>query len=226
MKDAPYVCHFCHKRFQHENRFIKHKCKAMIREERLRTPIGQAAWRYYQDWMKFQRKRVPNDKTFLKSRYFESFNRFAELVRKLNLPKPDTFIKLMIDKDFPPTMWTSERPYSMYMEHLDRVASPHDHAQITVDTLLRLSDILDCKTENIFAELNPNEIIELIKERKLSPWILLHSAKFMMFFRDRTSTEQKIVLETLMRPKYWGTQFQKKPEFVKMMKEIVAEMNL
>ena len=224
--DSPYQCHYCGKRFKFEQRFIKHKCKAMLREENLRTPLGQAAWSFYQDWMKFQRKRVPDEKTFLKSNYHESFNRFAAHVKKLNLPNPHTFIKLMIQRDFPPTMWTRDETYAIYMEHLDRVISPVEHAHITTDTLLRLADIFECKEGDIFDQLGASDVIELIKERKVSPWLLLHSPKFMIFFRDKTNPEQKIVLESLIRPKYWATQFQKKPNAVKMMKEIVKEMDL
>lgn len=226
MKDAPYECHFCHKRFKFEDRFIKHKCKAMLRDENLRTPIGQAAWQFYQDWMRIQRKRVLNEKTFLKSNYYESFNRFAEHVKKLNLPNPQSFMKLMVDKDFPPTMWTRDETYVIYMEHLDRAAPPREHAQITVDTIVRLCDILECEPGDIFSELSVNEVIELIKERKLSPWILLNSTKFMLFFRDRTNPEQKIVLESLVRYNYWKPRFDQKPEAQKMMKDIVREMNL
>lgn len=226
MKDSPYECHFCGKRFKFENRFIKHKCKAMVREENLRTPIGQAAWQFYQDWMRIQRKRVPNEKTFLKSNYYESFNRFAAHVKKLDLPNPQTFMKLMVDRDFSPYMWTRDETYVIYMEHLDRTAPPHEHAQITVDTILKLSEILECDPGDIFSELNVNEVIELIKERKLSPWILLNSMKFMLFFRDRTNPEQKIVLESLVRYHYWSAQFVKKPQAQKMMKDIVKEMNL
>ena len=224
--DKHYQCHFCGKRFKFEKRFIDHKCTPMRREEKLRTPLGQAAWQFYQDWMKLQRKRVPETKSFLKSRFYESFNRFSIHVKKLNLPNPQMFMKLMIDKGFDPTMWTTDPAYVEYMEHLDMVASSHEHAQITVDTILQLADVLECDTGDIFSELTANEVIELIKERKLSPWILLHSPKFMIFFRDNTTPEQKIVLESLVRYNYWVTQFDKKPKDVEMMKVIVKEMNL
>lgn len=198
----------------------------MLRSEKLQTPLGQAAWRFYQDWMKLQRKRVQDEKTFLKSKYYESFNRFSEYVKKLQLPNPQSFMKLMITNDFPPTMWTLNETYVMYLEHLDRAAPPQEHAQITADTIFRLAEILTCDMSEIFLHLSASEVIELIRERKLSPWLLLNSTKFMEFFRDKTNPEQKIVLEALIRPKYWTTQFSKKPNTLNYMKDIVTEMNL
>lgn len=226
MKEKHYKCHFCGKRFLHEKRFIAHNCTAMRRFEKLQTPLGQAAWQYYQDWMKLQRKRVPETKAFLKSRFYESFNRFSIHVKKLNLPNPHTFMRLMVDNGFDPTMWTTDPVYAIYMEHLDMVASPHEHAQITVDTILQVADALECDTGDIFAELTANEVIELIKERKMSPWVLLHSTKFMIFYQDVATPEQRILLEALVRYDYWVTQFAKKPKDVELMKDIVKEMNL
>jgi hypothetical protein len=198
----------------------------MIREENLRTPLGQAAWRFYQDWMKLQRKRVPGDKTFLKSNYYESFSRFSIHVKKLGLPNPQMFVQLMVENDFPPTMWTRDETYAIYMEHLDRVSTPTQLADITVDTILDLADIFECDSGDIFIKLTASEVIELIKERKLSPWILFQSAKFTTFYRDNTTPEQRIVLETITRPRYWVGQFQKDPTTAKTMKDIVKEMNL
>ena len=227
-EEAPYQCHYCHKRFQRESNFIKHKCKQMEREEKLRTALGQAAWQYYQDWMRLQRKRVPDDRTFLKSQYYNSFNRFAEFVKKLSLPSPDTFIKLMIDNDFPPTLWTRDEVYARYLEHLDRSVSPKQLAEITAQTLDKLADILECDISEVFEELHPNEAIELIKQRKLSPWILLNSQKFFVFLQkvNKENMEQFIILEAVIRPKYWGEQFQKKPKVVKFMKTIVDGLDL
>ena len=205
---------------------MKHKCKPMIRDENLRTPLGQAAWLFYQEWMRLQRKRVPNEKSFLKSSYYESFNRFSKNVKKLHLPSPQMFMKLMVERGFPPTMWTSNDTYAIYMEHLDLIAPPTERAKITIDTLDYLADTLGCDTGNIFAELNANEVIELIKERKLSPWILLHSNKFKLFFRDRTTPEQRVVLEAVIRYPYWSGQFQKQPKMTNFMLNVVKEMNL
>lgn len=227
-EEAPYQCHYCNKRFQRESSFIKHKCKQMEREEKLRTALGQAAWHYYQSWMRLQRKRVPDDRAFLKSRYYLSFNRFAEFVKKLNLPTPENFIKLMVENDYPPTLWTRDEVYAMYMEHLDRSVSPRELADITAQTLDKLADALECDISEVFDLLNPSEVIELIKQRKLSPWLLLNSPKFFKFLQkvSEENKDQFIVLEAIIRPKYWGAQFQKKPKVVQFMKDLVVGLDL
>ena len=226
--EALYQCHYCGKKYKREEAFIKHKCKTMEREETLRTPSGQAAWHFYQDWMRLQHKRVPDDRAFLKSRFYESFNRFAKFVKKVDLPTPQTFLKLMVQKDYPPYMWLMDEVYTEYMEYLYYKIPPQQHADITVDTLLKIADAAECDVSEVFDILNPSEVIEFVKQRKLSPWILLNSSKFFQFLvgTKKKNAEQYIILETMIRPKYWATRFQKRPDIVKFMKKVVAGLEL
>jgi len=227
-KEAPYQCHYCHKRFQREQYFIRHKCKMMEREEKLRTSLGQSAWRYYQEWMRLQHKRVPDDRAFLKSNYYLSMNRFAEFVKKLSLPSPDIFIKLMVNKDYPPALWTRDDVYAQYMEHLDRSVPPIQLAKLPARTLDTLADILNCDISEVFNYLTPSEVIELIKQRKLTPWILLRSKKFLSFLvkTKKEHKEQFIILESIIRPRYWKHQFAEKSKTVETMDKIVDGLDL
>ena len=226
--EALYQCHYCNKKFKYEKCFLQHKCKMMEREEALRTPIGQAAWNYYQDWMRLQHKRVPDDRAFLKSKFYESFNRFAKFVKQADLPTPQTFMKLMIQKDYPPYMWHMNEVYVEYMEHLYYNIPPKEHAEITTETLLKIADAADCDVSEVFDILNASEVIEFLKQRKLSPWILLHSSKFFQFLvkTKKENAEQYIILESVIRPNYWAGRFQKRPDIVKFMKKIVAGLEL
>lgn len=200
----------------------------MVREERLRTSIGQAAWQFYQDWFRYQRKRVPDDRAFLKSQYFESFIRFAEFVRNTSLPSPDIFVKLMIEKNYTPTMWLIDSVYAQYMEHLELRASPQVHAEITVETLMAIADAAECDVSEVFDVMTGSEVIELVRQRKLSPWVLLLSDKFKEFLINlhKKNREQYIVLESLIRYQHWMKRFEKRPDDVRYMKKIVAELGL
>ena len=228
VKDTPYQCHLCHKRYQQERAFIQHRCDQMKREEELRTPLGQAAWQYYQDWMRLQRRRVPDDRAFLKSKYYRSFNNFAKFVKTLELPSPQTFIKLMIDQTYTPTMWCMDEVYVIYMEHLDRNGSPKTHVDITYNTLCKFADDRKCKENEIFETLTSGEIIQLIKQRKLSPWMLIKSDKFWQFVLSvrEKSPEHFIILESIIRVDYWKTRFAEHPQAVESIKKIIAGLEL
>lgn len=221
-----FECSFCGTKFAHEKRFMDHECKQMKRDAEFRTPRGQAAWIFYQKWMKAYRRMVPKSSSFLHSKFYNSFIKFSDFTKKVNLPDVDTFIWLMKEKDISPTIWTNDQVYALYLEFMDRKAPPIKQAEITVDTLFDLSSENDCDVADIFDVLEPNEVIQLLRQRRLSPWILLNSNKFKQFFVNKVNVEERIVMESIIRPDYWGKKFKTCSKDVERMKLYVAELSL
>lgn len=226
MSDNDYRCKFCGKGFVIESRFLAHRCQQMIRNEEIQTPLGQGAWSYYQKWHKAYRRMVPNAKSFLKSRKYTSFVKFAKFVKKMHIPNADLYILLMKEKDIDPVIWTSDEVYTLYVEFLDRRADPITQAKITIETIFKISDAADVHPAEIFDILEPNEVIEFFRRRQLSPWLMLKSSKFRDFFVNKMTSDQRIILETIIRPDYWTEKFKKHPKSVEQMKKYVSELNL
>ena len=221
-----FVCKFCHKTLVTETAYLRHKCKEMKRFEEFQSPRGQAALGYYQRWMRVMKRNPPGASAFLESKYFRTFLNFADFVAKVKLPLPEKFIWLMNEKKYPPTMWILDDAYTQYLEFLDRKADPMDQVALSIKTLLTISNAADCDIQNTFDILTPGELIHLVRIRQLSPWLLLHSIKFKLFFRDKMSDEQRIILESLINPEYWMDQFETKEADVAKIKAYVKEMNM
>ncbi len=194
MKQEHFECMHCHGKFVREDRYLAHRCKMMERDEEFHTPIGQSAWVYYDKWMRAYRRLVPAPSAFLKSRYYQSFVKFAKMVQVLHLPDVDAFILLMKEKDISPTIWANDQVYAIYLEYLDRRSTPAQQAKITVDTLFKIADAAECEVSDVFTILEPNEVISLLRERRISPWLLLFSPKFKDFLVNHTTPEQRIVM--------------------------------
>lgn len=197
----------------------------MKRHEEFQTPIGQAAWIYYSKWLKAQKRQVPRAETFLQSKFYKPLIRFARFVKRVNMPDIDTFIWLMREKDMPPVLWTNDDAYAAYLEFLDRRADPYARAQTTVTTLFQIADAAECDVSEVFDVLTGAEVVQLLRERRLSPWVLLFSKKFMAFVQT-SSPEEITMIETIVRPAHWKERFAKAPEVVTKMQEFVKELNL
>lgn len=221
-----FECRFCGQRFKIETRFMNHRCKQMIRDEEIRTPIGQAAWSFYQKWMKAYRRAVPSIEVFMTSNYYVTFIKFARFAQKVGLPDIDTFIWYMKEKDIPPTIWKNEEIYASYLEFLDRKSDPKKAAEHTINYLFKLADEFQVDVSEVFDCLQPSEVILMLTRRQLSPWILLHSKKFKEYFINKTTDQEKITMEAIIRPAYWAEKKKKHPEIVALMKKYVAELNL
>ena len=98
----------------------------------------------------------------------------------------------------PPAMWTLPEAHAMYLNKLDHLITPLQMVDITIDTLFDLSDDYEVPVSDIFTVVNPNEVIVLLQRRKLSPWLLLKSPKFVHFYTNSTSVDEQIILKTLI----------------------------
>lgn len=226
VSDYKYECNFCGAKFKLEDRFMAHRCKQMIRDEEIRTPLGQAAWSYYQRWLKLQRRAVPKLETFLTSRYYATFIKFAKFAKKVGLPDHELFIKRMVELDMTPMLWCHNDVYTDYIQYLDRRADPKKAAQNTINYMFKIAESLDVDVSDIFDHLTPDDIIQMLHRRQLSPWILLHSPKFKKFLIEKSNEEQRIVMTSIINPQYWADQKAKHPKVVAQMKKYVRELNL
>ena len=205
---------------------MSHRCTAMKRDEQIKTPLGQAAWSYYQKWMKSQRRAIPAIETFLTSKFYTTFIKFAEFVQKVGLPDVDTFIWYMTEKKIQPVIWVNNEIYQSYIEFIDKKADPSKEAQRTIDYFFRLADEFECDVGNIFDHLEANDVIQMLTRRQISPWILIHSPKFKQFLINKTKKDERLVMETIIRPDYWAKKRAKHPEIVARMKRYVRELDL
>lgn len=220
-----YVCKYCHRNFVREHAYMDHECKQMKRENEIKSPNGQAAWHYYQTWMKHKKRMPPPASAFMTSKYFRTFINFAQFVKKVQLPLPDKFIWLMVKRDYPPTMWLNDEVYSQYLDFVDAKMPPIEQAKTSISTILDYADSHDIDVSAVFERINPNELIHLVRLRKLSPWLLLVSKKFAKMYVN-LNEEQQTILETLIKPDVWAEKKEKHKQDIDMIKVYVGELGI
>jgi hypothetical protein len=226
MKETNFKCNFCGHSFVYEDRLLRHKCKQKLRHEEFQTPMGQAAWFHYQTWMKTNHKLIPSAKAFLHSKFYSAFMRFAQFVKDVRIPDPEMYIKFMNDLDIPPVMFTADQVYTAFLEYMDKRVPAVKNAKITIDTLFGYAEDNHVDISDIFDYIDPNDVILLIRQRKLSPWLLLRSPKFTKMYQTRMTRDQRIILETIIRPNVWREKMKKHPEDVKKIENFVEALGL
>ena len=132
----------------------------------------------------------------------------------------------MTTKDYPPTLWTSNDVYVIYIEFLDMRATPMEQALLSIDTLLAYADTHKIPIATVFDHMSIADAIHLLYVRKLSPWLLLMSKTFKHAITQRATSEQHVMLESLVRPDYWPGQFELHPTEVSSIKLLVSEMGI
>jgi hypothetical protein len=223
--NSNFVCTFCRKSFVIESRYLAHECESMRRERECKTPRGQQALKYYQEWMRYQRRMVPSLSTFKTSKLYNAFMSFAEFVQRVRLPRVDVFMKLMVNKQFQPTMWCSDDVYTLYLNHLDVGIAPLEQAKFSVNYLLRLADRLEVDVSDIFDHMPVEVLLSCIRSRHLSPWLLIFSSKFNAYLASLVGDHKRMV-EGLIKPKTWAEKIDKHPDQVEDIYRLIEAMGI
>lgn len=220
-----WTCHHCRKVFVLEKAFMTHSCKEKRRAEEMKTIIGQVAYGYYVDWMKAKKFKAPPIDTFISSRYYLAFMKFAAMAAQVNIEKPNTYINLMVRRDLSPTMWHRSQCYSIYLQFIDNEADPFELVANSIEKLERIAASENVNVIDIFNHLGFKRILELIRLRTLSPWLLLHSSKFKEFLGTIDELDLKLLMG-IINIGSWLEIFEKKPEIRDVLTPFVREYGL
>jgi hypothetical protein len=221
-----FECQFCLKEFKQESRFLNHICPQKAKHSLLQTIQGQAAYGWYCEWLRAYKRKEPSIETFADSRYFKSFIEFEEFLRKHQVPNPSFYVQLMSEKDISPMLWIRNECFHIYLDFLDKNATPIDHVNNSIMTLYQIQDAKEIVSlELTLYSISVSELIHLIRLRKMSPWLLLCSKKFGNYVTNLQETDRDELMKVII-PEYWADKLQKNKESVNDIKEIVHELEL
>jgi len=224
-----FQCDFCSTTFVTERGHEKHDCKYKQRYEHVtKKPTGISAYRYYLTWLKVSGKSTKyiDEHTFIHSTQYNHLVNFVAMCKERGVPDRDEFIKIMIKKNISPQNWCGDSVFKLFLEEYDTKVDPIKHIDKTVDTILRLSDALECDPEEIFYLLDNDTMLTLIKTRKLSPWLLLNSNKFKEYLITKASAKEREYIQKYINPKKWKGILENNTKITQTVKVIVEEFDL
>ena len=220
-----FQCKFCKKPFFNERAFMKHECTAMRRSHEIQTRQGTMAYAFYKHWLEKQRRQAPPVETFITSSYYTSFFQFAAYCLEQGLPDPMKYVELMVDEKISPALWRRPEAYQRYLEYIDRRSDPYEQVNIAVETVLALSEGLGVAPAEVFKTFKPAEMIELIHQRRLTPWMLFCSRSFKNWASGLHDTDRRDLMR-IIGVDYWSSKLERAPEVVKNIKMIVEELGI
>lgn len=221
-----YECGYCLKRYVKEAAFLKHTCKQKQRHANIKSLETQIAYTYYAKWMELYKRSIPSIETFVTSMFYTSFINFYNHIKKVQISDPYRYIRLMSQRDISPTLWCENACYVIYLDWFDKRSTPEEQADITVDTIFKLMDQYEVPTASAaLMKLDSKELIELIRLKKLSPWVMLSSKIFNNIIKTMDDGDAKELIKTIGYG-YWTKKQEKNPEIVEQMQTIVNELGL
>lgn len=220
-----WTCKYCKRKFVNERSFMKHDCTQMQRSREIQTVIGQSAYGLYKIWMEKQRRGAPPIETFLTSTYYSSFIKFATWLRETGVPDSIKYVELMVVGKIAPALWRRNEAYQLYLEHLDKRTDPITQAATTLETLIALAEGLECEIGEVFSKFQVGDILELIQQRRLSPWLLFCSKSFKVWYQSLHDVDRSALMKAIGID-YWANRMESKPAVVAELKAIAESIGL
>ena len=218
-------CEFCLRSFMTENGFMNHRCPEREKIEELKSPTGQAAYAYYSEWMRQQKRSVPTSDRFMNSRQYNFFMKFAAWSEKTAIPNPLQFIKVMVETGTQPVLWCRDTTFAMYLDWYDNAYPPIEQFLETLDKLSALATEYEVSLDNVYREIGARNIAKLVRRRKLSPWFLTVSKKFLEWVQSLPADERGMVSDAVNFGAFAG-KLKQQPELARELRAACESVNV
>ena len=218
-----HVCEFCNQKFVRESTLLTHACKTKLRWLNKDLQGNRIA---FQTFVQFYKKNSANTKAktyedFIKSPYYTAFVKFGDYCLSINAINILRFSDWLIKNQIRIDTWCTDSIYTKYLiEHL-RVEDPLDAIHRSVETTIKLAEDESIQPKDVLRYVNGNRICQHIANGKLSPWILYQSKSGVDFLDTLNETQVKMIIDYI-NPELWKIKFNREPENVQQVKEILS----
>lgn len=197
-----YNCEFCNFTSKSQKRYYNHKCKIMIRNEEVNTHRGNSAYYLYLTWFKLKDFKTPTKEMYINSSFYNSFLKISDFIKLKKINNVELYIKYMIDKNLPPSLWTNMQIFCEYINFCIKNIPYNEQIDITIKWLDNLAGKNNCDIKIIIDKLTIYDIMNGIRQAKFLPWYFLNSPKFNNKFKTFTKELQKEYL-SIIDMVYW-----------------------
>lgn len=220
-------CEYCDTRFTKEPAYNKHRCEMMERAEFIdNTKRGRFAYMVYNEYMMARGYIKQSKQVFRESKSYNSILKFAEFYYSAMLPDMKDYVNFVVKEiDLLPQYWVRSDVYERYISEFDERVTPLQQAEITFKHLATMAKGLECEPAEVFDYIYVTELAKLIQSRRVSPWVLLASERFIQYLDDCSDTERPIV-EMMVNEDLWLPRFRKDPKARKTILALTKEFGI
>lgn len=217
-----YGCDFCNREFQRESTMAKHLCENKQRwmnKDLVGNRIG------FQAWLQFYKKNTASKKNktyeeFIRSAYYTIFVKFGSHCANINAINVSRYVDWLVKNQIKVDTWPTDSVYTRYLIEYLRNEDPFDAITRSVQTTMDLAGNEGILSKDYLRYGNSNKICHNITNGKLSPWLLYQSDSGVKFLDSLNESQVRMVIDYI-NPELWKIKFNRDPENVKQIKELL-----
>lgn len=202
-------------------------CYALrLRDHKKNPIIAEQAFEIYKLFMRTNnRKGVGTIEKFIELVQYVHYHKFALFVKHVHIDDISMYLRAMRTNKRSPNLWSNNWSYCLYFEFLDKKKTPIDAIEDTISTLFDIAELADLSVAQLLIDISVPEVLLLMRQRRLSPWIMLHSTTFK---NKLEKVDEVLQLEfiDMFDMDSWQVKFAKNPSAVALAKNLCGELGI
>ena len=222
-----YECQFCKRSFTREKTLAAHVCEPKRRHQQQDEKHVQIAYIAYKRFYELTQG-SSNFKTyehFAQSQYYNAFVKFGNHIININVINPDYFIDYVIRSNTKLDHWCKDAVYEEYLLPYIKTENVRDALERSIITMEKWATENDAQFNHFFKFVSFNKAVALIRNGKISPWIIYNS-KTGMEMLEKMTDEQLGLINDFIDPIYWSRRFEAFVSDVEWVKHILSDANM
>jgi hypothetical protein len=207
MIERNYKCQQCGRTFKRKSWFDKHDCKdrqEFDQKHGLDVVAGHRLFVYWQTKTGFlKRGKEKTQEEFRKSPLFSTFMGLAAFVNTNNVSVPLRYVDYLVDKQIPEAKWKLGETLAGFINEMRL----HDDPELQANNSVRAIQDWATRTGQpmgaFFREVSPGELVLMVKNNQLSPWVLFGYDRSLVELVDRLAPEYLYQINEYVNTTHW-----------------------
>ena len=164
----------------------------------------------------------PDYQEFVDSRFFVAFCKFGRYIINMNAIEPREFIEFVLKTGVPLDSWCSGAVYEQFVRRQTSKEPAGTALERNIHLMVQWGIEHNEEWFNFFRKVSPNLATQLIKNGRLSPWVLYNCESAEVLF-DKFSEEQINIISSYITPGVWKRKFIHNKDDVEFIHKISKE---
>lgn len=207
LKQRKYKCTFCDREFVRKTWYEKHMCDKKKRFLDRNNIAVIRAHRLFNHWQRrcrlLRRGAEKSMDEFLRSPFYKAFVRLSEFTSSEYVVSGFKYIDWLVDNKIPEARWCNPRDLDEYREYVRESEEPEEQAEITCKNIRVWCADNGIDMPEFFATVTPSQAMNMVRENKLSPWVLLGYQPCVDALTSRFKQDMLFTLNDHINVPYW-----------------------
>lgn len=227
LKERKFTCTFCRRDFVRKTWYEKHMCDKKQRFMDRNNITVIKAHRLFNHWQQraklMRRGREKTIEEYCKSPMFGAFKRLAEFTTSEYVVSGFKYVDWLVDNKIPEAKWCNPRDLDDYRAYLRATEEPQKQAETSCKNIRVWCTDNGISMPEFFTTISPGQALNMVRENKLSPWVLLGYQPCVDGLTSRFKPELLFTLNEHINVPYWLEKTEADTDGVAKVNEVLTE---